>query len=324
MEEKKCLIESSEAEARLDVFLRSKEPDVSRTALKELIQNGKVSVNGQKVKPHYKLKANDDVRWTVAEPEVSGLTPEDIPLNIIFEDDDLIVLDKPTGLVVHPGAGNKMHTLVHALLFHTKELSSISPERPGIVHRLDKETSGVMVVAKNNRSHLELAKQFKKHSIERRYVALVEGHVAFDEGAVDVPIKRHIMDRKKMSVSFTEEAKEAHTIYKVLKRYDAYTPLETGRQGRPSVTFDALSLTGYTAVELFPQTGRTHQLRVHLSYLGHPILGDATYGRKKNFSRLALHAKDLGFTHPSSGEFVKFSSPLPPEMKEAMSGVKID
>jgi len=301
MEEKKCLIGAQEAKARVDVFLKNKEPDFSRTSIQDLILNGKVFVNGAKVKPHYKLKLNDELRWEIAPVEECGLAPEDISFEVVFEDKDIIVLNKPSGLVVHPGAGNQTHTLVNALLYHTKELSTISPERPGIVHRLDKETSGIMVVAKNNHTHLELAKQFKKHSIERRYIALVEGQVAFDEGVVDVPIKRHIMDRKKMSVSFTEEAKEAHTVYKVLKRYPAFT-----------------------AVELFPQTGRTHQLRVHLSYLGHPILGDMTYGRKKNFPRLALHAKDLGFTHPGTSEFVKFSSPLPPEMKEAMKGLRVE
>ena len=302
MEEKNCFIEAGGegVHARLDVFLKDKTPELSRTLVKDMILRGDVLVNGTKVKPHYKLKAGDKLQWTVPDAPESGLLPEDISLDIIFEDKDVIVLDKPSGMVVHPGAGNMTHTLVQALLFHTKELSSINKERPGIVHRLDKETSGVMVVAKNNPAHLALIKQFKKHSIERRYIALVTGKVSFDEGIVDVPLKRHSLDRKKMSVSFTEEAKQAHTFYRVLRRYQEFT-----------------------AVELFPQTGRTHQLRVHLSYLGHPILGDKTYGKKENFSRLALHAKDLGFIHPSTGEFMKFQSPLPPEMKTAMVGLKI-
>jgi 23S rRNA pseudouridine1911/1915/1917 synthase len=300
MQEKNCLIETECAGERLDVFLKDMEPDLSRTQIKELILEGKVKVNGQKAKPHYRLKPGDVLNWQIPAVAQSSLRGENIPLIIVFEDKDIIVLNKPSGIVVHPGAGNREHTLVNALLFHTRELSSISDERPGIVHRLDKETSGIMVIAKNNHSHLELAKQFKKHSIERRYIALVAGLIDFDEGVIDIPIKRHVLDRKKMSVSFTDEAKPAQTRYHVLKRYPQYC-----------------------AVELFPQTGRTHQLRVHLNYLGHPVLGDSVYGKKASFSRLALHAKDLGFNHPSSGEFIKFSSPLPEAMLAAMPGVKI-
>lgn len=300
MEEKTCLIDDQKARLRVDLFLKEMEPECSRTQVQSLILAGYVTVNGTKIKSHYKLKLGDRLKWQIPAKPESGITAENIPLNIIFEDKDIIVLDKPPGLVVHPGAGNQQHTLVNALLFHTKELSSISQERPGIVHRLDKDTSGVMVIAKNNHAHLELAKQFKKHSIERRYIALVGGLIEFDEGIIDVPLKRHILDRRKMFVSFTEEAKPAHTFYRVLKRF-----------------------SDFTAVELFPKTGRTHQLRVHLLYLGHPVLGDKTYGKLKDFSRLALHAKDLGFHHPSTGEFVKFSSPLPKEMKEVLKGVKV-
>lgn len=300
MEQKKSLIEATEANTRLDLFLTKQERELSRTLAKDLILKGSVLVNGCKVKPHHKLKTNDVVEWRLPEKKDSGLESEKISLEIIHEDKDVLVLNKPSGLVVHPGAGNQTHTLVNALLFHTRELSSINPQRPGIVHRLDKDTSGVMVVAKNNRSHLELAKQFKDHSIERCYIALVSGLVEFDQGIIDVPIKRSGVDRKKMAVSFAGEARPAETFYKVLKRF-----------------------SDFTALELFPQTGRTHQLRVHLSYLGHPVLGDATYGNKKNFPRLALHAKDLGFAHPTTKKFMKFSSPLPPEMKAAIPGVKL-
>ncbi|HQP92262.1 MAG TPA: RluA family pseudouridine synthase [Candidatus Omnitrophota bacterium] len=299
MEKKKFLIPQEDSNKRIDVFVKTHEPDFSRTSIQEMILSGKVTVNGASVKPHYKIKFNDDVSWDAFVAKETNLKGEPIPIKILYEDDDIIFIDKPSGMVVHPGAGNKEHTLVNALLNHTS-LSTISPDRPGIVHRLDKDTSGVMVVAKTNSAHLNLAKQFKKHDIERRYIALVEGKVEFDEGIIDVPIKRHSIDRKKMSVSFSDEAKEAFTSYRVLKRFE-----------------------GYTALELFPQTGRTHQLRVHLNYLGHPILGDMAYGRKKNFSRLALHAKDLGVTHPVTGDFMKFSSPLPKEMKDAMPGVKI-
>jgi len=205
------------------------------------------------------------------------------------------VIDKPAGLVVHPGAGHRAHTLVHALLHHIPSLSRLSKDRPGIVHRLDKETSGVMVVAKTNAAHMHLARQFKDHTIERRYVALVDGEVAFDEGVIDIPIRRHKTDRKRMTVGFSDDAKEARTLYRVMKRFGSFT-----------------------AVALSPQTGRTHQLRVHLAHLGHPVLGDPVYGKKKNFSRLALHAQELGFTHPVTGEMLRFSSPLPAEIKDAL------
>ncbi|MFA5038489.1 MAG: RluA family pseudouridine synthase [Candidatus Omnitrophota bacterium] len=296
-----CVIGEDGENVRLDVYLTQMEPDFSRTFVKDWILEGKVLVNGQKVKPHYKLKPEDELQWETLIQEKKGLEPEDIPLTILHEDDDLIVVDKPAGMVVHPGAGNEFHTLVHALLHHCGELSEVSALRPGIVHRLDKDTSGVMVAAKNNKAHFSLAKQFKQHTIERRYIALVEGLISFDEGVVDVPIKRHVVDRKKMSVSFAEDAKEANTFYRVLKRYQ-----------------------DYTALELFPQTGRTHQLRVHLSYLGHPILGDPVYGRKKNFPRLALHAKDLGFEHPTTKEFMKFSSPLPEDLKKATPDINLE
>ncbi|QAT17253.1 ribosomal large subunit pseudouridine synthase D [Candidatus Velamenicoccus archaeovorus] len=298
---KQAAISEEAVNTRLDIFLAKSEPDFSRTFIKDWILKGKVFVNGQAAKPHYRLKARDELSWETPQVQQTQILGQDIPLDILYEDNDVIVINKPTGMVVHPGAGQETHTLVHALLYHCGELSSISKERPGIVHRLDKETSGVMVAAKNNQAHLNLVRQFKKHSIRRRYIALVEGSVPFDEGIVDVPLKRHAIDRQKMSVSFSDEAKEARTFYRVLGRFK-----------------------DYTAVELLPETGRTHQLRVHMSYLGHPILGDTVYGRKKNFSRLALHAKDLGFEHPATKEPVEFSSPLPPEMKKAMPGLKVD
>lgn len=294
------VVQPEEAGARIDIFLKAREPELSRSAIQRLVEGESVRVNDKPVKSGYKLKNADRIAWSVPDPEDSGLMPEDIFLDVIFEDKDILVIDKPPGLVVHPGVGNQEHTLCNALLHHTRRLSSINKERPGIVHRLDKDTSGVMVIAKNNAAHLELAKQFKTHEIERRYIALVEGLMEFEEGIVDVPIRRHSMDRRKMAVSFAGEAKLAQTFYKVLGRYQ-----------------------GYTAVALFPQTGRTHQLRVHLNYLGYPVLGDSVYGDKKNFFRLALHAKDLGFAHPSTGKFVKFSCPLPEAMKTAMPGVKL-
>ena len=221
-------------------------------------------------------------------------------LDIIYQDENMLAVNKPAGMVVHPGAGNSTSTLVNALLYHTKDLSDISPQRPGIVHRLDKETSGLMVVAKNNFTHLELAKQFRKHSVKRRYIALVQGRVTFKEGIIDVSIGRHPLKRKTMTVSFGPDAKTAKTYYKRIKWFDDSTLLE-----------------------LIPQTGRTHQLRVHLAYLKHPILGDTKYGSKDKFPRLALHAKDLGFFHPGKKQFVEFSSNLPKEMKDIVGNLVI-
>jgi len=295
MAQRSCVVEASGQGKRLDVFIKEREPDFSRTMVQALIAGKKAWVNGAPVKAHHVLKVGDRVCWEALEQPSTDLVAEDIPLTVLYEDEAVCVIDKPVGLVVHPGAGHREHTLVHALLHRVPSLSHLSKDRPGIVHRLDKETSGVMVIAKTNAAHMHLAQQFKDHTIERRYVALVDGDVAFDEGVIDVPIRRHTTDRKRMAVGYGEDAREAHTVYKVMKRF-----------------------TTFTAVELFPQTGRTHQLRVHLAHLGHPVLGDPVYGRKKNFSRLALHAQDLGFTHPVTGEMRRFSSPLPPEMEEAM------
>ena len=194
---------------------------------------------------------------------------------------------------MHPAPGNYEHTLVNALLHHFKNLSDINPQRPGIVHRLDKETSGLIVVAKNNSSHLTLAAQFAKHSIKRKYIALVRGRVEFDENVIEVPIGRHPLKRKNMAVSFKENAKQAKTRYRTLKRGEDFSLLE-----------------------LEPFTGRTHQLRVHLAFIGHPILGDSKYGPGNKFSRMALHAKYLGFLHPKTGKFMEFSSETPKEFKE--------
>ncbi|MGE5280378.1 MAG: RluA family pseudouridine synthase [Deltaproteobacteria bacterium] len=296
MAQRSCVVEASSAGRRLDVFITEREPEFSRAAVQALIVEGKAWVNGQNVKAHTHLKAEDRVTWEAPTPARSDIVAEDIPLVILHEDASVCVIDKPSGLVVHPGAGHREHTLVHALLHHLDSLSQISRERPGIVHRLDKETSGVMVVAKTNAAHLDLARQFKEHTIERRYVALVEGDVAFEEGVIDVPVRRHRTDRKRMSAGYGDDAKEAKTRYKVTGRFGAYT-----------------------AVALYPETGRTHQLRVHLAHLGYPVLGDPVYGGKKNFSRLALHAEVLGFTHPQTQERMRFTSPIPREMQEAMA-----
>lgn len=284
---------------RLDLFLlknlTQSEINISRTFIKNLIDEGRVTLNKGILKPNYKVKLLDKIVVDLILPKGPQVNPEKINLNILYEDDDIIIVNKPAGLVVHPGAGNLTGTLVNALLNHTKNLSTINPLRPGIVHRLDKDTSGLMVVAKNNKAHLYLIKQFSKHDIKKLYIAVVKGKVEFDEGVIDIPIMRHTRDRKKMSVGFTESAKEAKTFYKVIKR--------TG---------------DYSILELTPYTGRTHQLRVHLAYLGYPILGDKKYAKSKDNCRLMLHAKLLGFIHPATKEEVEFSTKLPEEFIKLM------
>ena len=282
---------------RLDVFLadyfKGLRSGFSRHSIQLLIKNGGVTGNNLALKPHYKVKERDEFRIRVADKKEAGLEPRDIALKVIYEDDDLAVIDKPSGMVVHPGAGKEKDTLANALLYRFKKLSDINPGRPGIVHRLDKETSGLLVVAKNNSAHLELARQFTEHSIKRKYLALVRGRMEFDEDVIELPIGRHPGRRKSMSVSFNADARYAKTYYRTMRR-----------------------LRDSSLVELEPFTGRTHQLRVHLAFAGHPILGDAKYGKNNNFKRLALHAVYLGFVHPGSKEFVDFSSTIPREFEE--------
>ena len=267
---------------------------LSRTNIQKLIQEGKVFLNSQIVnKPHYKLKLNDLLQVFLPEKEKTEFLPEQISLDIVYEDKEILVINKQAGLVVHPAPGNRQHTLVNALLGRSTPLSDINKNRPGIVHRLDKETSGLLVIAKNNASHLNLVKQFAQHSIQRKYIAIVCGRVEFDEDVIEAPIGRHPLKRKNMAVSFTQNTKYAKSSYKTLKRSEDFSLLE-----------------------LTPFTGRTHQLRVHLAYLGHPILGDTKYGRKDNFSRLALHAQEISFIHPSTGKLMHFTSKIPSEFQE--------
>lgn len=288
---------------RLDLFLpdffKNKGITVSRHFLQKLIQQGDVTKCGLTLKPHYKIKSGDEFKIQFL-PQEKGLPqPENIPLEIIYEDDCLAVINKPPGLVVHPGAGNYAHTLVNVLLYHFKKLSDIHPQRPGIIHRLDKETSGLLVIAKDNSSHLALARQFSEHSIRREYIALVKGKMEFDEGEIELPIGRHPRKRRNMSVGFGKKTRYAKTCYRTLKRTEEFS-----------------------LVELEPFTGRTHQLRVHLAFLGHPILGDNKYGKNNPFSRLALHAQRLGFRHPATGKTVEFFCPAPSEFLEFMSAKK--
>jgi 23S rRNA pseudouridine1911/1915/1917 synthase len=274
---------------RIDVFLAS-ETDYTRSYIKKLILEGLVLVNDNTVKPNYKLKENDKITLNIPEAEKIDIEPENIPLDILYEDEDIIVINKPQGMVVHPAPGNYSGTLVNALLYHCKNLSGINGVlRPGIVHRLDKDTSGVMVVAKNDKAHFSLANQIKDRKILKKYVAVVEGVIKEDQGYVEAPIGRHRTDRKKMAV--VEDGRYALTLYKVLERFK-----------------------NNTYVEAVIKTGRTHQIRVHMAYIGHPIVGDAVYGYKKqkfNLNGQALHARLLGIIHPKKNEYMEFEAPLP-------------
>lgn len=288
------LLEVSEGEeGRLDKYLSDKLEDMTRSYLKKLISDDKaVLVNGNPAKPNYKLKPGDIIELAVPEPIELEIKAENIPLNIVYEDNDMLVVNKPQGMVVHPAAGNYTGTLVNALLYHCGDsLSGINGEkRPGIVHRIDKDTSGLLLVAKNDNAHQKLSSQIKEHSLTRAYKALVHGNIKQDSGRIDAPIGRHPSDRKKMTVT-DKNSREAVTNFRVIERY-----------GR------------YTFVECILETGRTHQIRVHMSKNGHPIVGDKTYGVKKEEFNLAgqlLHAYKVGFIHPVSGEYMEFVSELP-------------
>ena len=280
---------------RLDIFLTKNLSDIpSRNFIQTVIEANNARVNGKIVKSHYKVLVGDQINVTIPDLEGSDITPENIALDIFFEDENLLVINKPVGMMVHPATGQYTGTLVNALLYHCKELSDVnSSVRPGIVHRLDKETSGLMLVAKNNKTHAKLAEQFENHTIKKQYVALVEGIVEFDEGLIDAPLGRHPHHREKKAVMFSD-SKEAQTFYRVLRR-----------------------MKDKTLIALFPQTGRTHQLRVHMKYLGHPILGDDKYGKRNSFPRLALHAKSIGFLHPQTSRYLEVSSKTPKEFLEA-------
>lgn len=286
---------AADADMRLDVFILRFSTDnklgFSRTFIQRLIRDGKVALNNLPInKAHYKVKSADEIKITVEDKKPASTQPENIPLEVVYEDKDIAIINKPQGLVTHPAPGNYEHTLVNALLYHLKDLSDINPQRPGIVHRLDKDTSGLMVIAKNNPAHLNLARQFAAHSIKRKYVAVVSGRTEFDENVIEMPIGRHPYKRKNMAVGFGKNTKYAKTLYRTLKRTDKISLLE-----------------------LEPFTGRTHQLRVHLAFLGHPILGDSKYAKSKQFKRLALHAKSIGFIHPATGKFMEFSCDVPRE-----------
>lgn len=297
MEQHEFVVGPDNCGKRLDVYLVDAiEHKFSRSFIKKLIDDDRVSVNGKRLNAHYLVSEGDKISLEVTDPEPLDLEPENIPVNIVFEDDDLVVVDKPAGMVVHPAPGNYKGTLVNALLYHCKNLSGIGGVlRPGIVHRLDKDTSGLIVVAKSDLAHRALAKQFKFKNAKRTYIALVKGTVQLDNGIVELPIGRHPMNRKKMGITFAN-SKDAVTRYSVIKR-----------------------LKGFTVLELTLETGRTHQIRVHMAYLGYPILGDKTYGSSKGLSRQALHARKLTFIHPSTKELMEFESKIPEDMEGLIS-----
>ncbi|MCX7842428.1 MAG: RluA family pseudouridine synthase [Clostridia bacterium] len=277
---------------RIDAWLSSKLEQHSRSYVQKLIGDGSVQVNGRTVKSNYRVKYEDMVEIMIPDPEKLDVVPERIDLNIKYEDEYIVVIDKPKGMVVHPAAGNYSGTLVNALMDYCGDsLSDINGViRPGIVHRIDKDTSGLLVVAKNNSAHEKLSEMLKTHDVKRVYVAVVEGIVREEAGKIDAPIGRHPADRKKMAVN-TKNGKRAVTRFKVLQRFRENTLLE---------------------LEL--ETGRTHQIRVHLDYIGFPIVGDEVYGRRKqkfDIKGQALHAKKLAFNHPVTGEPMEFESPLP-------------
>ena len=297
---------------RIDQFLAETDFNLSRSQAKHLIGQTSILLNQKPVKPSARLKTGDMISGSLPEPQPLSLTPEPVPLNVLYEDASIIVVNKPPGLVVHPAPGNPSGTLVNALLFHCKDLSGINGAlRPGIVHRLDKETSGVMVVAKDDESYRQLTRQFKNRIVEKVYLAIAYGNMKEDEGLIDAPIGRHPDQRKKMSIR-TKKGRIALTRWKVLERFGSFTFLE-----------------------IYPQTGRTHQIRVHLSSIGHPLLGDPLYGRKgtvqnlksreciKKMNRQALHAHQLQFNHPHTGERVQFFAPIPQDIKETLNCLRL-
>ena len=283
---------------RLDVYLTDILEDKSRSFIQNIIEDGNVLVNGILKKSNYKVKKGDIIDVSIEEPKELTIVPQPISLHILYEDSDLIVVNKPQGMVVHPASGIYKDTLVNALLYHCKDLSGINGIlRPGIVHRIDKDTSGILVVAKNDYAHIKLSEQLKEHSMKREYIALAEGVIKEDEGIVDKPLARDPVQRIKIAVS--SSGRRAVTHFRVLKRYD-----------------------NYTLIKCILETGRTHQIRVHMAYIRHPLVGDPVYGYKKqkfNLNGQMLHAEILGFIHPRTGEYMEFQVDPPEHFKEIIS-----
>ena len=289
------IVDESTDHIRIDKYLNELLPDQSRSYIQKLLKDGHILVNNSIIKPNYKVKADDRIQIDIPEPIEANIEAENIPLDIIYEDNDVLIVNKPKEMVVHPAPGNYSGTLVNALMYHCKDsLSNINGVlRPGIVHRIDKNTTGCLIVCKNDQSHNFVADQLSEHSINRIYVGIVCGVLKDDEGTIDAPIGRNKRDRKLMSVN--EDGKRAITHYKVLKRF-----------------------RDYTLVQFKLETGRTHQIRVHMAHINHPLLGDDQYGRQKckfNLTGQCLHAKTIGFIHPSTKEYVEFEVDEPEYFK---------
>lgn len=301
-------IVEEEAGERIDIFLVGK-TGITRSQIQKRIEKGDVLVNSKPVNQHYRIKSNDNISVAEIEQKGEGLIQENIPITILYQDESIIVVDKPAGMVVYPAAGHSQGTLMNAVAYHCGKLAATGgPLRPGVVHRLDKDTSGVMVVALDDKAYYHLTEQFKQRTINRKYIALVYGNFIQDEGEIALKIGRSATDRKKMSTR-VKTGREAVTTWKVLKRF-----------------YNA------TLIQAKLRTGRTHQIRVHFASIGHPVLGDRTYGKKTEvekkgsgtirFPRQMLHAEVLGFIHPQNGEYLEFSSPLPKDMTMSIAALE--
>ena len=294
------IINNSENNKRIDLYLIDK-IDMSRSKIQDKLKKGEILVNEKQVKSSYILKENDVISFNIEEEFDTDIEPENIPLDIVYEDNDVIVVNKKNGMVVHPAPGNNHGTLVNALLYHSKNLSKVNGEfRPGIVHRIDAYTTGLLMVAKNDRAHEILAKQLEEKTTTRKYVALVWGVIEHDTGTIDAPIGRDEKDRKKMAVT-SLNSKKAITHFRVLERYK-----------------------NASLIELQLETGRTHQIRVHMNYIGYPVVNDPVYGRRKliNNDGQCLHAKTLGFVHPTTGKYMEFTSELPDKFINILNIIK--
>ncbi len=296
MSEQYQVLESDQSK-RIDKLLSEVITDASRSQVQGWLQEDLVLVNGETVKNNYKVQQGDTITWSIPEPKPLDLAPENIPIEIIYEDEDVLVVNKPSGMVVHPSAGHEGGTLVNALLYHCNDLSGINGiERPGIVHRIDKDTSGLLMVAKNDRAHQSLVEQLSGKTVERKYVAVVHGLISHEYGTIDAPIGRDPKDRQRMAV--VEGGREAVTHFRVMEHFD-----------------------DFTYVECTLETGRTHQIRVHMRYINHPLAGDPKYGPRKtlDLNGQALHAKSIGFKHPGTGEWMQFEVEPPQDFKDMIA-----
>lgn len=301
MEKKVIRVVEEDIKDRLDIYISSKLDDLSRSVAQKLVKDGKVRVDGRVKKPKYTVKTGEEISVEIEDDSIE-IVAEDIYIEVVYEDEYVAVVNKPQGMVVHPATGNYSGTLVNGLMYHLDSLSDLNgSDRPGIVHRIDKETSGLLIVAKNNFAHEHLAEQLKAHTTNRRYYVLVEGVIKEDDGVIDAPIGRHKTDRKKMTVT-EESERNAVTHFNVLQRFK-----------------------DYTLIEAKLETGRTHQIRVHMKYINHPVVGDKTYGYKNqkfNLQGQLLHAKTIGFVHPYTEEYMEFTSELPSYFEDILKKLK--